>query len=120
SLKGLSGNRFGNQNAPHGDSSLGIDGLCSPSQRCSLSRDGDAFTPVRWHDRPHPLGKGSHCRNQSARPSALGRAYGSIHNLDYCLAHFANSALGGVLSLALSTLMGSWLLFLGCLLFYGW
>jgi len=86
-----------------------------------FSRDGDALTPVCWHGCPHPLGTGSHCnRNQGARPCALGCAYGSIHNLDDCLARSANSALGGVLSLALSSIVGSLLLFLGCLVFDGW
>jgi hypothetical protein len=99
----------------------GIDGLCSTSQRYSHSRSYDAVVPVRWNGPPHPLGEDQHrAKDGRARPVAFRRAYGSVHNCDDGFAHFGDSAVGRVLSLALSSIMGVFLLLLGHQLFDRW
>jgi hypothetical protein len=79
---------------------------------------GAAVAPVRRNGPPHSLGKGFHSeRDPSAKPVAFHPAYDSLHNCDDCFAHFADSAVGRVLSLALSSNLGVLLLFLGQQLF---
>jgi hypothetical protein len=89
------------------------DDLCSPSRHSSHSGGAYTFVAMRWDGGVDRLGK-----NQlSARRSRTGavtfrRAHVAIHNCVHCLAPFRDSALGGILSLALFFIMGFRLLLL--------
>src|SRR5215831_2869340 len=88
--------------------------LDSPSPRCRNSRGSDPLVPVRRNGGPHPLGKRLDCaRNQGPNPVAFRCSNDSVHSFRGCPAHFADCALGRILSLAVSSFVGVLLLLLG-------
>src|SRR5215472_5737254 len=97
------------------------DELYSSSRRGNHSRHFDALVAMRRDGNSHPLGEGrSGARHQSTERVEVRGAYDPVHHSHGCLTHFADSALGGILSLARFFILGSLLLFLGRQLFHGW
>src|SRR5277367_4889622 len=105
---------FGNENGPHGDSWLGVDGLYPPDQRCSDPRRTYALVPVRGTGSPDPLGaRLSRARCEGTERVAYHAAHRAADNCDYCFASLADPAMDGILSMAMSPVVGDFLLFLG-------
>src|SRR3982074_93824 len=89
------------------------DDLCPRSQRGSRSGNAHAFVAVRWHGHGDYLGKTQFwARRSKVRGDPFRHAH---HATDDCVHRFArtrDSALGGVLSLALLSSLGICLLLL--------
>ena len=69
--------------------------------------------PVRRDGRAHVLGERSSCEvHSAAEPMALRSAAAAIHEPDYLLERVGEFVVGGVISVALFSIVGTILLFL--------
>jgi len=99
----------------------GVDGIYSSTRTSCHSRCRDTLAAERWNGSPHSLGKKLHrTGNQGTRSVDVGCPHDPLHDRDGCLAHSANSIVGRLLSLAISSIMGVRVLFFGHQLLDRW
>src|SRR5262245_5255247 len=98
----------------------GLHGLYHPSRCGSHPGGGDLMAAVWRNGDPHSLGEGVFCTwDQRTEFVAYRRAHSSLFNGDDCIALSTDFAVGWILSLAVSPVVGVFLLFLGSKLLDG-